>query len=88
MKKALNYINNHPLLPFLKYFDIPSGPLLGVCTLGMMVMGVHAYFHGKDIPEGVQTMYMFITGMYGGTKTVHKLFAKKEDKTDASTGAN
>ena len=57
--------------------NIPGGSLMGLFTLCMIALSCHAYLAGKDIPAGVQAIYMFVMGLYGGTKTANKYIEKK-----------
>lgn len=57
--------------------DIPGGTLMSIFTVCIISLSCHAYLAGKDIPSGVQAVYMFIMGLYGGTKTANKFIEKK-----------
>lgn len=58
--------------------DIPGGALMGIFTMCIIALSCHAYLAGKDIPAGVQAIYMFVMGLYGGTKTANKYIERKD----------
>lgn len=60
-----------------KMFDIPGASLMGLFTFCMIALSCHAYLSHSDIPAGVQAIYMFVMGLYGGTKSVNKFIEGK-----------
>lgn len=61
-----------------KLFDIPGGSLMGLFTLCIIAICLHAYLASKDVPAGVQAIYMFVMGLYGGTRTANKYIDGKK----------
>lgn len=62
--------------------NVPGSVLMAIFTMCMIAMSLHAYVYGLDIPAGVQTIYMFVMGLYGSTKTANRFISKKEASTE------
>jgi hypothetical protein len=63
---------------FIECLDIPSGSVVGMYTLAVIAMSVHAYLGGREVPASVITLYQFVVGAFAGSKAVKTIWGKKQ----------
>jgi hypothetical protein len=61
---------------FFRWFDVPSGSILGIWSGVMITLTCVLPFLGKDLPENLMWAYVAVVG----AKTGHGIMAKGQQK--------
>lgn len=60
----------------VEFLDWPSGSILGLFTLIMIGVAVHAYAVRIEIPTTVVSVYQFVVATFAGSKAVKTVWGK------------
>lgn len=71
---------------YLGLLDVPSGVILGLFTLIIIGVCVHAYATKAELPASVVTIYQFVVGSFAGSKSIKTIWGKEQsDKNGTGT---
>jgi hypothetical protein len=68
----------------IQLFDIPSGSILGLFTLVVIGIGIHAYSANREITTSVVECWKYALGVFAGSKGIQTYLGKRvtEKPTD------
>ena len=69
---------NKKIKKFYDALDVPSGVIMAVSTVSVLIFSYAAVFGGKKIPGEVVALYGSILGAFAASKTLVKIMGGKD----------